>query len=326
MVIPVLMFIVALIFPFWIYGTNGRYELSSILLGISIDLSEAAVSVQLIPEPRFLLPALLICIPCFLWLYMEHDLKFSGRLVSAGLLTLLVIAILLLFLPVWAVFPWLFEVVIAIVPDYINLISFSGLAFTTMILLPIIWRVLIYPETEVLAPGKRLAAVVLTISSLLLPITFETSRWQGTDINHNFFEGFSLDAATWSLNNRLDGNLWGQNTWFSFSMSSIFACLSLILLILPGIIFARFVIRGTFERGRISPMLVAGLTHVLIVSIACIWWNYTASYPGSWVIVPFPALLIVGFLIFGISYIYQKRNTKNLRNQPELILTNEPLP
>lgn len=314
-VFPLLMFIISLTFPFWIYGANGRFELSSILLGISIDMSEPSALVRFIPDSRLLLPALLICVPCFIWLFMERDLKFSGRLISASLLTVLMIAMLSQFLPVWAVFPWLFPVVIAVVPDYINLIPFSGLAFTTMILLPMIWRVLTYSETEVRPPRMRLAAGVLTITSILLPSTVEISSWYSTDYARSFFEGFSLDAVTWSLSNRVDGNRWGQNTWVNFSVSSIFSCLSLILLMLPGIVFAWFALRYASERKRIPQMLATGLIHFLVLVGACIWWNYTASYPGSWVIMPFPALLIVGLLIFAVYYIYQKRSAEEVQNQ-----------
>jgi len=309
-IIPALMLIVSLTVPFWIYGANGRFELSSVLFDISFILSEPGASVHFIPDSGFLLPSLLICTPCFLWLYMERDLDFPMLLGSSGLVMLVLTITLLLFLPVWAVIPWASGVHLAYVPEFIDLIPFSGFAFTIMVLLPLLWRGLMYPKHENRTFGRKIAATVLSILVLLSPMTVETFRWQGSDFNRSFFEGFALNSATWSLNNRVDGNLWGQGTWFYFSTSSIFTSLSLLLQILPGIIFAWFVCRGSFERRRIAQMLVAGVTHLLIVSIACIWLNYTASHAGIWIIIPFPALLLVGLTIAIVNYGYQWRRTR----------------
>ncbi len=85
---------------------------------------------------------------------------------------------------------------------------------------------------------------------------------------------------------------------------------AVILQIFPAIIFAWFVCRGSFERKRIAQMLLAGLTHLLIISIACIWLNYTVSHAGVWVITPFPAFFIVGLLIVAVNYGYQWRSKK----------------
>ena len=308
-VIPVLMFIVSLTVPFWIYGANGRFQLSSALLGISFDLSEPSTFIHFIPNFDLLLPSLLICAPCFLWLYMERDLSFPMLLGSAGLVMLALTITLLLFLPAWAVFPWVSGNALAYVPDFIDLIPFSGLVFTIMVLLPLIWRGLIYPKTEDSTLGKKITAAVLSIFILLFPMTIETFSWLGSDINRNFFEGFSFNATTWSLSWSVSGNRWGQGTWFAFSISSVYSILAVILQIFPAIIFSWFVSRGSFDRKRIAQMLAAGLTHLLIISLTCIWLNYTSSHAGIWIITPLPALLIIGFIMFAVSYGKQLRRT-----------------
>ncbi|MHA2351186.1 MAG: hypothetical protein ACXADL_16330 [Candidatus Thorarchaeota archaeon] len=309
-VILALMLIVSLTFPFWIYGANGRFELNSVLLGISFNPSEPGISVLFIPNPGFLLPSLLICVPCFLWLYMERNMSFSILLGSAGVVMLVLTLTLLLFLPAWAVIPWIPGGYLAYVPEFIDLIPFSGLAFTAMVLLPLIWRGLIYPKTKDSTLGKKVAAAVLSMFVLLFPITIETFSWLGSDINRNFFDGFSFNATTWSLSRRVSGNRWGQGTWFNFSMSSIYSILAVVLQLVPAIIFAWFVCRGSFDRKRIAQMLAAGLTHLLIASLTCNWLNYTSSHAGIWVITPFPALLIVGFIIFAVSYGNQWRRPR----------------
>jgi len=307
-VIPALMLIVSLIFPFWIYGANGRFQLSSVLLGISFVLTEPGISIHFIPDFGLLLPSLLICAPCFLWLYMERDVSFPMLLGSAGLVMLALTITLLLFLPAWAVFPWI-PSILAYVPKFIDLIPFSGLVFTIMILLPLIRRGLIYPKTEDSTLGKKVTATVLSMFVLLFPMTIETFSWQGSNFNRSFSVGFSLNSATWSLSHRVSGSSLGQGTWFHFSMASVYSLLAFILQIFPAIIFAWFVCRGSFERIRIAQMFAAGLTHFLIVSLACIYVNYTSSHAGIWVITPFPALLIVGFIIFAVSYGKQWRRT-----------------
>ncbi|TET10445.1 MAG: hypothetical protein E3J86_05745 [Candidatus Thorarchaeota archaeon] len=301
-VIPALMLMVSLILPFWIYGANGRFQLSSILFGISFVLSEPGTSIHFIPDFGLLLPSLLICAPCFLWLYMERDVSFPMLLGSAGIVMLALTITLLLFLPAWAVFPWFSGGYAAYVPEFIDLIPFSGLAFTIMVLIPLMWRGLIYPETGDHAPGKKVAAVVLSVSAFIFPMTIETFSWQGTNFNRSFSVGFSLNSAAWSLSHRVSGSSLGQGTWFNFSMSSVYSILAVILQIFPAIIFAWFVCRGSFERNRIAQMLAAGLTHLLIVSLTFIWLNYSSSHAGVWVITPFPSLLIVGFIIFAVSY------------------------
>ena len=308
-VIVLLILIVTLILPFWIYEANGRFQLSSVLLGISFVLSEPGTSIQFIPDFDLLLPSLLICTPCFLWLYMERDVSFPMLLGSAGLVMLALTITLLLFLPVWVVFPWVSGSALAYVPNFIDLIPFSGLVFTIMVLLPLIWRGLIYSKTEDSTLGKKVTAAVLSIFILLFPMTIETFSWLGSDINRNFFEGFSFNATTWSLSWSVSGNRWGQGTWFAFSISSVYSILAVILQIFPAIIFSWFVSRGSFDRKRIAQMLAAGLTHLLIISLTCIWLNYTSSHAGIWIITPLPALLIIGFIMFAVSYGKQLRRT-----------------
>ena len=315
--ISIAMCVLALSFPFWIYGTNGRFQISSVLFGVFFDLAEPSTSIQLIPELSYLLPSLLICAPCFLWLYKQQEMRFMELAGSAGLVLLVVILILLVFLPAWSVIPLLAGGYAAYVPEFIDLVPISGLVFTTMVLLPLTWRGLIHSEDEYPTRGKKVAAAVLSTVALIVPITTETFRWRGSDFNRSFFEGFSLNSATWSLSSRVDGNLWGQNTWFYYSTSSIFASLILILQILPGILLAWLVCRGSFESRRVFQMLVAGVTHILIVLIGCWWLNYTESHAGSWTITPFPALIVASLLIAGINYGYQWRK---VRQSPEPIL------
>jgi hypothetical protein len=240
---------------------------------------------------------------------MERDMTVSRLLVSAGVVALVMTLTLLLFLPSWAVFPWYSGVIAAVVPEFIELIPFSGLVFVIMILLPLIWRGLVYPKSEDRSLRKNIPAVVLSVSILLFPMTVDVFSWQGTDINRNFFEGFSLNSVTWSLSNRLSGNRWGEGTWFYFSTSSIIAILSLIIQILPGIVFAWFVCRGSFERKRITQMFAAGLTQLLVVSLSCIWLNYTESHAGVWISAPVPALFVLGITIFVINYFLRTRQS-----------------
>jgi hypothetical protein len=308
-IIPVLMFMFSLIIPNEFHSHSDLFSINSLLMSISYNPYNPYSSYWISLNLDHLFPALLIFTPCFVWLYMERDMSVPILLVSAGVVTLVMTLTLLLFLPAWAVFPWFSGGILAYVPEFIDLVPFSGLAFTIMVLLPLIWRGLIYPENQDRALRKKVSAVVLSVAILLFPMTMEIFSWQGTDINRNFFDGFSLNSATWTMSSRVSGNRWGQNTWFHFSTSSIFASLSLILQILPGIIFAWFVCRGSFERKRIAQMITAGLTHLLIVSLTCIWLNYTSSHAGIWVMTPFPALLIVGFIIFAVSYGKKRRRT-----------------
>lgn len=300
--IPIVMCVLTLSFPFWIYGTNGRFQISSVLFGFILNVPESSISVQLIPELNYILPSLLICAPCFIWLYKQHKMSFLELIGSAGLVLFAVFLVLLIFLPLWSIFPWVHGILAAYVPEFIDLIPISSLAFTIMVLLPLMWRGLLYSEDEVSTRRKKVAAAVLSVVALIIPITTETFSWQGFDRINSFFEGFSLNSATWSLNYRVDGSFMGQNTWFYFSTSSIFVTLSMIIQILPGLLFAWLVCKGRFDQRRIFQMFAAGAAHILALSIVCIWLNYTESEPGRWTIMPVPALLIVGLAIAIVNY------------------------
>jgi len=239
-------------------------------------------------------------------------MKVPELLGSTGILMVILTLILLLYLPMWAVLPWFFDVVIAIVPDFIDLVPFSGLVFTGMVLLPLLWRVLVYTKSQESTLGKKVAGVVLSVSVLLFPMTQEIINWRSTDLNQNFFEGFSLYSAAWTMYSNVDGNLWGQNSWFRFTISSMYTSLAMIFQILPAIVFAWFVCRYQINRKGTTQVLAAGFVHVLTVTITCVWSNYTGSHPGSWIVLPVPALFIIGFIIFGINHAYQWRRTRKL--------------
>ncbi len=315
--------IVLLVIPYSVYGTNSRFNISSILINIWYDFSIGRLSIQYIPRVDYLLPSLLICTPCFLWLYKQQDMRVPILLISAGTVVFALTLILSLFLPLYVVFPWFSDPsryfgVITIVPNFIDLIPFSGIAFTTMVLLPLLWRILIYTKIQEISLGKKVAAAVLSVSILLFPMTIETARWWSTDPNQNYIEEFSLHSATWSLNHHVDGNIWGQNAWFNFTMSPIFNNFIMILQISSAIIFAWFICKGSIERTEIIQMVVAGLTHLLVVTLACVWLSYTATYPGISTTLPFPILFIVGLSIFLINYRYQLRESKELMKNNEV--------
>ena len=302
----VVIFIATLVSPFKIYGTNGRFDIDSMMFRILWDLSESSMSFQFLPRLNYLLPSLLICAPCILWLSKAPNLSVPGLIGSTGLVVFVLTLILLAFLPPWAVFPWLFQgYALAIVPEFTDLVPFSGLAFTLMVLFPLIWRGLTYSQLQEEIMGRRVAAFILTAIVLTAPWTIETFSWQGYDINLNYFEGFSLSALSWTMTATVSGNRWGQGTWFYFSMSSVYGILALLSLALPGIVFAWFVCRPPYNRNRTVSMLAAGIIHLLSIFIVCNWTNSTSSHPGTWILAPFPTLIVGGLAIAGIYSFYQ---------------------
>ena len=70
----VVILIAILVVPFKIYGANGRFDIDSIMFQILWDLSESSMSFQFLPRPNYLLPSLLICAPCILWLSKAPNL------------------------------------------------------------------------------------------------------------------------------------------------------------------------------------------------------------------------------------------------------------
>ena len=301
----VTLLVIFLVIPFRLHATNSVFEFNSILLHISYYSFVGSLSIEFTPYSTYFVPSLLLCAPCFIWFYKEQDLSFPILLLSVGAVVLSMTLILLLFLPLWAIIPWAFDVVAAVVPEFVDLVPIAGIIFTSMVLLRLIWRMVLYPTYADITLGKKIAAMVLSLSILLLPMTIETFNWTGTDFNRTFFEGYSLNSATWSFSHRVDGNMWGQSAQFNFSVSSIYSCLAYLLQILPGIIFAWFVCKRPIDRKGITIMLAAGLTHLLVVSLSCIWVNFTASYPGYWTIAPFPALFIIGVIIISMEYGYR---------------------
>jgi len=308
--VSVAFLIISLAVPFQSYGANGRFDISSILFGISYDQSMGRLAIRFIPDSSYLLPSLLVCAPCLLWLHMERDFSFPMLLGSTGVVVLSLTQILLLFLPAGVVLPWFYDFGLAVIPEFIDLIPFTGLVFVVMVLLPLLWRGLTYPTAEGISFGKKIAAAVLSLSALLVPLTSVTYNGRIDNFNQNFFEGYSFNSATWSLSNRVDGSIWGQIVWFNFSVSSIYSSLTLLLLMLPAIVFLLFVCRGPTERREIVMMVAAGLTYFLVVSLTCVWLNYTSSAPGNWTVSLFPALLIIGLMVLVIEYGYRWMTTK----------------
>lgn len=301
----VVILIAILVVPFKIYGANGRFDIDSIMFQVLWDLSESSISFQFLPRLNYLLPSLLICAPCIIWLSKALNLRIPDLIGSTGLVVFVLTLILLAFLPPWAIFPWFFQgYALAVVPEFTDLVPFSGLAFTLMVLFPLIWHGLTYSQLQEEIMGRRVAVSILTSIVLMAPWTIETFSWQGNDINLNYFEGFSLSALSWTMSVRVSGNRWGQGTWFNFSMSSIYGILALISLALPGIIFAWFVCKPPYNRNRIVSMLAAGIIHLLSISIVCIWTNSTSSHPGTWILTPFPSLIVVGLAMAGIYSCY----------------------
>lgn len=320
----VMMLIITLALPFSIYGANGRFDIKSILFHILYDMSDTSVSIQYILDHDILLPSLLICAPCILWLFKAKNMRPRILLGSAGLVIFVLTWILLAFLPIWAVLPWFYQgAILAYVPKFIDLVPFSGLAFTIMILLPLIWRGLVYPQSNGDTLRGKIAAA-LSVFVLLAPLTIETFSWQGSDFNLNYFEGFSLNAVPWDMSYRVSGSRWGQNEWFNFAIPSIYASLALILLLLPGIIFVWFVLKSPYDRNRVVSMITAGVVHILIVSLACYWINITSSHAGIWVMTPFPILIVGGLIIAAVHASYQW-----IRRRSALVTdktTKEPIP
>ena len=245
---------------------------------------------------------------------------------SAGFVILVLTGILMIFLPISYVIPWLPSgIIAAVVPKFIDLAPFSGLAFSIMVLLPLIWRGFIYPKSDDFALRSKIAAGVLSVFALLAPLTIETFSWQGFDRSRSYFEGFSLDAVTWDIGYRVDGNFMGQNDWFNFTILSIYRILASVLLLLPCIIFVWFTLQSPYNRNKVKSMVIAGLVHILVVSLASIWINYTSSHPGTWVVSPFPILFVVGTIIAvvhtGYQWIQRKSTSVTGKTTEEPILS-----
>ena len=297
----VVMLFVTLALPYHIYGANGWFDVKSILLNVSYNASESSLSLQFISHVNHIFPALLICAPCILWLSKARTMSIFELLGSAFVVTLVITLILLLFLPAWAVFPWFSGGYLAYVPEFIDLIPFSGLVFTTMVLLPLLWQVLNYQQNEDRTRLQKIVVAALSVLVLLFPLTIENRSWQGTDINQNYFEGFSLFSTTSNIMYRVSGNRWGQGTWFHFSMSSIYEIMELLLLVLPGIVFVWFVCRQKYSLIGIASMIVSGTIHLLLVSFYCTWINDTTTHAGTWIMSPFPVLLAGGVAIAFVN-------------------------
>jgi hypothetical protein len=167
--------LILFLLPFTIYGQNSRFDFSSILFYMRYDISSANMLVRFIPNPRIVLPSLLICTPCLLWLYAGKEMRIQTLLASAGLVIFVMTTILLIFLPIGYVIPWINQgVILAVIPEFSELIPFSGLAFTIMTLLPLLWRGLIYPQVKDVTLKLKTAALAFSLIILLSPLIIET--------------------------------------------------------------------------------------------------------------------------------------------------------
>jgi hypothetical protein len=209
-----------------------------------------------------------------------------------------------LFLPLWAVFPWLFEgyALPAYVPRFVDLIAFAGLAFSAIVLLPCVFLVFTQNNTNGNPSRMRIVSIVLSSLVVLFPLGVETFGWDqiGGDL---FFHGFSLTSPTWWLRSSVSG----QGGSLYFSTSSLFELIYWGLVILPGILFAWSVCQFVRQSRKSWIMLPLGIVHIMILALVTNWINITTIHPGTWVMYPFPSLLVGGFVIAVVHWAYSRR-------------------
>jgi hypothetical protein len=288
----------SLSFPFSIYDMNGRFDIKSVLFFIRYDSSVASVSIHFISDYDFIWPALLICFPCLLWLWKIKDLRAHELLISAGLVILTLTGILMYYLPSWFIFPWFSGgVVIAVIPEFYNLLPFSGLVFTILVLLPLVWRGFTYPQTNGMTHKESIIAGILFLFVVLSPLTLELFSLQVSGPFAYYDRDFNLQSVFWSFSYTIDGSNLGYNTVTSFFIPSVYSVLALAALSLPGFVFIWLVLKSHYDRYAVASIITAGAIHLLTLFLACISISEMKSLPSWWIVIPSPILLVCGLII-----------------------------
>lgn len=296
--------LLVLIIPYQIYGMNDRFEISSLLSSI-------------IPESQLALPLILLCFPCLVWRGLQNKVSMKTMLLSVGLVLLGQILVLMFFLPIWAVFPWLFPFHIAIVPDLIELIPLSGLVFTVFVFSQVVFSIVRPKDVEIDRPHINKIAYILTGLIVLAPITMRIWNWESSDLQRHFLNGQYFFAPIWSASSRIDGNLWGQNKVFYFYVLSIQQIIILSLIGIPAILFVRYLVRYILNRESLTTTVGLGILHVIILLIICVQATVTESHAGFWIYIPIPILIIVGMSILLVDVLVSRLKVQEspMKNQ-----------
>ncbi len=292
--------------PYQIYNMNTRLEISSLLF--NIDLISAFYSYSIIPDSQLVLPSLLLCIPCLVWRGLHHKVSMRTGLLSVGLVILGQVSVLIFFLPIWAVFPWLFPgPIAAVIPDFIELISISGLVFTVFVYSQVVFSIVRPKDGEIDRPHINKIAYIMAGLFVLAPITMRIWNWQSSDWPRHFLSQQYFIAPIWSATSRVSGNLWGQNTVFFFQVFPTQQIIILGLIGIPAILFVRYLVRYLLNRESLTTTLGLGIVHIIILTIFCVQATVTESHVGSWIYIPIPILVIVGMSLLLVDVILSHR-------------------
>jgi hypothetical protein len=303
----------SLSFPFSIFNTDGSFDIISILFFIRYDSIAASMIIRFIPYYDFILPALLICVPCLLWLWKSRDMKTHTLLGSAGLVVLVLTAILLYYLPFWVVLPWLYQgLVPRYIPELYNLIPFSGIVFTIMVLLPLFSYGFTYYRNNNLTLREKIVAPILSLFVVLSPLTIESFSLEVSGPFPYYTRGFNLQSVFWIYSYDTYGNNLGHSAMISLETTSVYAVLALTALSLPGVIFIWLALKSHYDRYTVASIVTAGAIHLLTLFVTCIWISNVESHPIWWIVIPSPVILIGGLIIIAIRAYYMLNRKRQL--------------
>lgn len=305
-----------LIFPYSIFRMNWNYRFSSILYEFSMNLKENEYIFQLFPDIEILIPASLILVPCILWGYYERKLLETKFLISIGFIVLSLIAIMLIFLPFWALFPIPGYVVAAVIPQFIELIPFTSLVFVLFVYVPSIIHIVNMNGSNVNSIRQKSVSLLLTTIAIFPPIIIELWMWESSDWQHHFGESIELLSLTWTMNYNIEGNLWGQNETLFFSIIPLPEIMLWSLINYPGFLFARYMLQAIRGEKVGKRLITTGSIQIIILTVISFWIDLVTTHAGTWMHIPCPCLILTGLVVIIIHYILSKHPNSIYYQQP----------
>jgi hypothetical protein len=283
-----------------------------------MNMEEDLYIVQMFPDIEILFPVFLILIPCILWGLIERRLSTREFLISIGIIILTLTAIMMIFVPIWAIFPNPEHGFDLVIPLFVEIIPFTSLVFALFVYVPCIIRCIGLNDINLDSIRQKVGLLMLTAVAFFTPGIIELHTWERLDGQLHTGQIITLFTISWALTYWINGNIGGQNLYLRFSSVPFPEIIFWGFISLPGFIFIRYMIQIIRGEKKDLQLIITGFIQTLIWIELIFWIELVTAYGYRSVFIPCPCLILIGFAIIITHYILSRKSEGRL-SKPEPI-------